>query len=121
MTVFLDACFSGANREDESLLAGARGIYIEVNPAFAGNITIFSASSGKEISSAWPEKRHGLFSYFLMKGMGGDGDANNDGQLTMDELGSYIQTNVSRQAGFLDREQTPQFQTLDRNKVLVNY
>jgi len=102
-------------------LAGARGIYIEVNPAFAGNITIFSASSGKEISSAWPEKRHGLFSYFLMKGMGGDGDANNDGQLTMDELGSYIQKNVSRQAGFLDREQTPQLQTLDRNKVLVNY
>ena len=56
-----------------------------------------------------------------MKGMRGDGDANNDGQLTMDELGSYIQKNVSRQAGFLDREQTPQLQTLDRNKVLVNY
>jgi len=121
VTVFLDACFSGANRESEILLAGARPLFMEVNPSAAGNITIFSAASGKEISSAWPEKRHGLFSYFLMKGMRGDGDTNNDGQLTLDELGSYIQTNVSRQAGFLDREQTPQLQTLDRNKVLVNY
>jgi len=121
VTVFLDACFSGANREDESIFAGARGIYIEINPAFSGNITIFSASSGKEISSAWPEKRHGLFSYFLMKGMRGDGDANSDGQLTMDELGSYIQSNVSRQAGFLDREQTPGLQTMDKEKVLISY
>ena len=121
VTVFLDACFSGANRESEILLAGARPLFMEVNPSAAGNITIFSAASGKEISSAWPEKRHGLFSYFLMKGMGGDGDANNDGQLTLDELGSYIKTNVSRQAGFLDREQTPQLKTLDRNKVLVSY
>ncbi|MEE1551622.1 MAG: caspase family protein, partial [Nitrospinaceae bacterium] len=122
VTVFLDACFSGANRESEILLAGARPMFMEVNPSAAGNITIFSAASGKEISSAWPEKRHGLFSYFLMKGMrkNSKADANEDGQLTMDELGSYIQTNVSKQAGFLDREQTPQLQTLDRSKVLVN-
>jgi hypothetical protein len=53
--------------------------------------------------------------------MRGDGDANKDGQLTMDELGSYIQTNVSRQAGFLDREQTPQLQTLEKGKVLIQY
>ncbi len=121
VTVFLDACFTGANRESEILLAGARPMFMEVNPSAAGNITIFSAASGKEISSAWPEKRHGLFSYFLMKGMRGDGDANNDGQLTMDELGSYIQSNVSRQAGFLDREQTPQLQTLEKGKVLISY
>jgi hypothetical protein len=121
VTVFLDACFTGANRESEILLAGARPMFMEVNPSAAGNITIFSAASGKEISSAWPEKRHGLFSYFLMKGMRGDGDANKDGQLTMDELGSYIQTNVSRQAGFLDREQTPQLQTLEKGKVLIQY
>ena len=121
VTLFLDACFTGANRESEILLAGARPMFMEVNPSAAGNITIFSAASGKEISSAWPEKRHGLFSYFLMKGMRGDGDANKDGQLTMDELGSYIQTNVSRQAGFLDREQTPQLQTLEKGKVLIQY
>jgi hypothetical protein len=56
-----------------------------------------------------------------MKGMGGDGDANEDGQLTLDELGSYIQSNVSRQAGFLDREQTPGVQTREKGKVLISY
>ncbi|MDP6396234.1 MAG: caspase family protein, partial [Candidatus Marinimicrobia bacterium] len=46
VTVFLDACFSGANRESEILLAGARPIFMEVNPALAENVTLFSAASG---------------------------------------------------------------------------
>ena len=85
------------------------------------NVTVFSASSGSEISSAWPEKKHGLFSYFLMKGMRGDADANKDNQITVGELGDYVKENVSDMAGMLDREQTPGLQTLDNSKVLVQY
>ena len=81
----------------------------------------FSASSGSEISFAWPEKKHGLFSYYLMKGMRGDADENNDNQITVGELGDYVKENVSDMAGMLDREQTPGLQTLDEEKVLIRY
>ena len=77
--------------------------------------------SRKEISSAWPEKKHGLFSYYLMKGMRGKADANEDKKITIGELGDYVKENVSDMAGMLDREQTPGLQTMDRGKVLINY
>ena len=121
VTVFLDACFSGANRDNEMLLAGARPVFIEVKSGIPGNVTVFSAAGGKEISSAWPEKKHGLFSYYLMKGMRGDADANKDKKITVGELGDYIRENVSDMAGMLDREQTPGLQTVDRDKVLIRY
>jgi hypothetical protein len=35
------------------------------------NITVLSASSGSEISHSLKEAEHGLFSYYLMKGLGG--------------------------------------------------
>ena len=121
VTVFLDACFSGANRENEILLAGARPVFMDVNTAMADNVTLFSAASGNQISSAWPEKQHGLFSYWLMKGMQGSADANGDNRLTVEELGGFIRNNVSTTAGRLDREQTPGVQTLDNEKVLIKY
>ena len=77
-TVFLDACFTGMNRESEILLAGARPISIEVDKSYQGNVTVFSASSSKEISSSWPIKKHCLFSYFLMKGIQGNADLNSN-------------------------------------------
>ena len=120
-TVFLDACFSGANRDNEMLLADARPVFMEVDASATGNVTVFSASSGSEISSAWPEKKHGLFSYYLMKGMRGDADTNGDLKITVGELGDYVKENVSDMAGMLDREQTPGLQTLDRNRVLIEY
>jgi len=121
VTVFLDACFSGANRNNEMLLADARPVFMEVEASAAGNVTVFSAAGGKEISSAWPEKKHGLFTYFLMKGMKGEADTNGDKKLTVGELGDYIHENVSDMAGMLDREQTPGLETLDKNRVLVQY
>ena len=120
-TVFLDACFTGSNRESEILLAGARPVFMEVDESATRDVTVFSASSGKEISSAWPEKKHGLFSYYLMKGMRGDADANKDNQITVGELGDYVKENVSDMAGMLDREQTPGLQTLDEQKVLISF
>jgi len=121
VTVFLDACFSGANRDNEMLLADARPVFMEVDESATRDVTVFSAAGGKEISSAWPEKKHGLFSYYLMKGMRGEADENNDNQITVGELGDYVKEHVSDMAGMLDREQTPGLQTLDEEKVLIRY
>lgn len=122
VTVFLDACFSGANRENQMLLADARPVFIEVeNPAKVKGVTVFSAASGKQISSGYPDKKHGLFTYFLLKGFQGDADADNNKQLTVQELGDFVRQQVSETAGFLDREQTPELETGQPEKTLVKY
>ena len=122
VTVFIDACFSGINRDNEILLAGARPISIEVKkPYLSENVTIYSATSGNEISSAYPEKKHGLFTYFLLKGLQGSADVNNDNELTVQELFDFLKSNVSETAGMLDREQTPELQCISPERVIVNY
>ena len=121
VTVFLDACYSGQTREKDMILADARPISIvPVESDVPENFTVFSASSGSEISGSLPEADHGLFSYFLMKGLEGDADANNDKKITNGELHSYVRSNVTRQAVRLGREQTPQVQG-DENRVLVEF
>ena len=81
---------------------------------------IMCVKSGSELSGSLPEAEHGLFSYFLMKGLEGDADANNDKKITNGELHSYVRSNVTRQAVRLGREQTPQLQG-DENRVLVEF
>jgi len=120
-TVFLDACFSGVNRNNEMLLANARPVFLEVDNSFTDKVNVFSAAGSKQISSSWPEKKHGLFSYFLMKGMRGNADANNDKKLTYGELGKYLEDNVSSTAGLLDREQTPSLSTQNENVIFITY
>ena len=121
VTVFLDACYSGQTREKDMILADARPIAIvPVESDVPENFTVFSASSGSEISGSLPEADHGLFSYFLMKGLEGDADANNDKKITNGELHSYVRSNVTRQAIRLGREQTPELKG-DLNKVLVEF
>ena len=121
VTVFLDACFTGANRENEMLLADARPVSIQLKNNYVKNVTVFSATSNNEISSSYPINKHGLFSYFLMKGMQGEADTNNDNKLTINELFNYTKKNVSRIAGTLDREQTPQLECLEPEKIIINY
>jgi len=121
VTIFLDACYSGQSREKDMIIADARPIAIvPVESDVPENFNVFSASSGSEISGSLPEADHGLFSYFLMKGLEGNADANNDKKITNGELLSYVRSNVTRQAVRLGREQTPQLQG-DENRVLVEF
>jgi hypothetical protein len=96
------------------------GITIE-SPLAYGDITVFEAASGREISSGYPEQRHGLFSYFLLKGLKGMADADGNRAITVGKLFSYVKTNVPRLAGQMGREQTPQLLGRDKRRVLVEY
>ena len=121
VTVFLDACYSGETREKEMILANTRRIVaVPLENDVPENFTIFSASSGSETSSSLPEASHGLFSYFLMKGLEGNADKNKDKKITSGELYSYVRDRVSKQAARLGVIQTPQLQG-DENRVLVEF
>jgi len=119
VTIFLDACYSGQARTGETLLASARPVTLKSEiAAFPDGFTVITASRGDQISSSSPELKHGIFSYFLMRGMEGDADANLDGRITAGEMQAYLAENVARQAGMMNRRQEPQL-IGDANRVLV--
>jgi uncharacterized caspase-like protein len=103
------------------LLADARGIVVVPSEkSLPNNMAVLSAASGGQFSGALKEKEHGLFTYYILKGLGGDADDNQDKKLTIGELGKYVQVKVKEQAAIEGREQIPELQG-NTEKVLVQW
>ena len=67
ITVFLDACFSGVNRNDE-VLKPHKGVRLKPKSGLPmGNTVVFAASQGKQTAFVNDEEQHGLFTYYLLK------------------------------------------------------
>ncbi len=121
VTVYLDACFTGQTRDAKMLIADARPIIIlPKEKATPDNVNVFSAASGSQISGAIKEKEHGLFTYFLLKGLSGDADLNKDKVVKLDELSQFVLKNVKENAALNGREQTPELNSKN-NEVLVKF
>jgi taurine transport system substrate-binding protein len=122
VTMFLDTCYSGVSRGEETLLASARPIKIVADSEgdIPNNFTIFSASQLDQISSGLKEAKHGIFSYYLMKGLEGKADKNKNKEITNGELFAYLDQNISQKALELGRKQNPSL-TGDPDKVLISY
>lgn len=101
--LFTDACFSGANKTGEMLVA-ARGIAIRSNPNEAkGRLIAFSACQGDETAYSYDEQGHGLLTYYFLKKLKETG-----GQTTLGELEEYIVDNVGKTAILINgKSQTP--------------
>ena len=108
--VALDSCFSGAG--GRSVIAkGARPLVMNLqnNTALSKNMTVISASSGDQISSTYDEKGHGLFTYFMLKGIKNEDVVKQDGSIVLSDLFSYLKPQVERIARKqYNNEQTPQ-------------
>lgn len=100
---FIDACFSGATRENEVLLAG-RGVARRVNNDVpSGNVIVFTASTGAETAHQYTEKKHGLFTYYLLKKL-----QDTRGNVTLGELSLYLINNITKTSFDKNRKtQTP--------------
>jgi hypothetical protein len=119
VTMFIDACYSGQTRVGELLIANAKPVVLKTDmSAYPRNFTVISASANDQISSSSSHLKHGIFSFYLMKGMEGDADLNKDGKITVGEMQDYLSGNVSRQAMMLNRTQTTQL-VGDVGRVLV--
>jgi hypothetical protein len=114
VTVLIDACFSGAAGRGDvpgTLVADARPALVELKETSTPtNVAVLAAADGEQVSSALTSKRHGLFTYFLLKGLGGEADTDRNGHLTLHELHQYVLPLVQKQARRLNREQTPTLQ-----------
>ena len=67
VVVFLDACFSGLQRDGRLLVSNTRGVAIKQKAMAPKNNTIvFSASKWDEPALSYKKGKHGLFTYFLL-------------------------------------------------------
>lgn len=101
--VFLDACFSGATRNNDMLMS-ARSVAIDVDPdEIDGNVIVFSAASGSQTALANMEQNHGMFTYYLLKKL-----QETKGAVDLGSLSQYIEEKVSLESQLKNKkQQTP--------------
>lgn len=107
IVIALDSCFSGAGGRSV-LAAGARPLVTKVDEGVVprGNMTLFAAASGDEITGSLDEQGHGMFTYYFLKGLGGAAK-DSSGAVTAKSLYEYLKPNVQDEANRQNREQTP--------------
>lgn len=94
VTVFLDACFSGSQRDGAAMTSSARGVAIKAKySAPKGNMVVVTAASGSETAYPYKEKEHGLFTYFLLKKL-----KETKGNVNYGELVDYIHEEVAKKS-----------------------
>ncbi|MBI3564244.1 MAG: caspase family protein [Elusimicrobia bacterium] len=108
--VALDSCFSGAG--GRSVIAkGSRPLVVDIRRdlALPKNMSVLAASADDETSSTYDEKGHGLFTYFVLKGIRDENALRSDGSLDVRGLYGYVKEQVRRVARKrYNNEQTPQ-------------
>jgi tetratricopeptide (TPR) repeat protein len=113
-----DSCHSGAISPDDSQSLN------HTLGALQPSLFSLTASRDREISYESPdlEGGHGVFTYYVVKGLEGAADTSGDGVVTADELAEYVHTQV-REA--TRNEKIPQNPTSDRGSfdpgMLLSY
>ncbi len=103
VTVFLDACFTGGARNQG--LVAARGVRIKPKSPFVlGNLIVLAATSEDQTAHPYVEKAHGIFTYYLLKGL-----QISNGAMSYGELEDFVRTNVMRKSVLVNNKlQTPE-------------
>lgn len=92
VTIFLDACFSGAKKDGQVMDKAARGVIQEAREETpTTNMVVFSACTGSQTAYPYDNQKHGLFTFFLLKKLQED-----KGKTTYKKLKDYIVTNVKQ-------------------------
>lgn len=101
--VLLDACFSGASRDGDMLMS-ARGVALKPkSPSPSRKMLVISSASGDETSYPYEEKKHGLFTYFLLKIL-----KESEGNTSIRSIMDYVYSNVTKTSIVVNgKSQTP--------------
>ncbi len=116
--VALDSCFSGAG--GRSVLAkGIRPLVTKIDMGYApgGRVIALSASAGNQISGVDDAQSHGLFTYYLLKGLNGAAQ-DKDGHVSVQALYDYLTPKVEDAARRDNRSQSPQLMPADARALL---
>jgi tetratricopeptide (TPR) repeat protein len=110
-----DACHSGAITP-ETDPTQLNGLLLSMNQS------IFSLTASRDREQSFESADwgggHGIFTYYVVQGLGGAADTNGDGIVTADELAEYVHTNV-REATGSRQNPTSERGSFDPNMVLA--
>ena len=98
--VILDCCFSGAfgQKGGERVAAG------EVNEALAGEGTcIMTSAQSTQTARERDDFEHGVFTHYLLEGMRGAADRDDNGFITPDELHAYVAAKMAEEVGDIQK------------------
>jgi hypothetical protein len=115
-TIVMDACFSGSG-----IITGLSAVAIK--PKDFGDIengVVITSSSGTQPSAWYEDKNHGLFTYYFLKALKEPStDVDGNGEVTVDEIYSYVENMVPRKArGLRNLDQNPTIRGMGRERVL---
>ena len=115
--VIIDACFSGSG--GRSVLAkGARPLVLTSDKVTVPEkLTVFAATAGDQITSTLEEQGHGTFTYYFLKGIGGDAK-DTTGAVTAKGLYSYLKPKVQDAARRQNRNQDPVLHIKDDRELV---
>ena len=127
LLTIIDACrndpASGRSNRDNLLSDDfARGFKVQRQAGPSGkpavSATLYACSVG-ERAYEWAEKKHGVFSYYLLEGLKGEA-ANADGDVTIADLADYTQQKVVDWAQtYRGKKQTPWLSLQGGSKLIL--
>lgn len=101
--VLADACHSGGLLAARSMSASSSRLYDAFLNSNGGTALLMSSRS-EEVSLEANNLRSGVFSHYVMRGMKGEADTNQNRIVTVDELHAYVYDKVREYTGY---RQTP--------------
>lgn len=101
VVVIIDSCFSGAagGRSPFDPRERPRGVvtaeFLDRMVAAAKGRVVLTASGANEVAGERTDLGHGIFTYYLLSGLGGDADADRNGEVDVDELYRFVSDRVT--------------------------
>lgn len=107
--LFADACFSGSMKKDlANNTQWKRSLEKSIKAASNMNIAVMMSCQGDELSLEAPDLGNGLFTYYLMEGLGGKANRDGNKYVTIQELYYYVYHKVQGKAAARNHKQTPE-------------
>lgn len=108
VVVYLDVCRAGTLG---SIRGNSVNTTVERMSDLEGELITFLAGGPKEVSNEGTEygNGHGAFTYFVVKGLGGEADSDKSGSVTVGELGLYVPSRVAEATRRKPQRQLPRF------------
>ena len=109
--IFLDTCYSGA--AGGRTFASRRTRSVNLDDGFLQRLVhsrgrvIVTAARTNEVSVEVSQLGHGLFTYYLIRGLRGAADSNADKVVTLQELYEYVAREVTRHSRAIGANQHP--------------
>jgi hypothetical protein len=90
------------------MLADTRPLVNVPKTAVPSRLIVMTASGAMETAGSYKSQQHGLFTYFLLKGL-------NQSRTTFEQLFAFVHESVLREAHHQNREQNPQLDSSNPN------